>query len=330
MPVPRRALLSVSDKTGLPEFGAGLVRLGFELVSTGGTARALRDGRAAGHGRGRGHRLPGDARRARQDAPPAGPRRDPGRPAAGRPIASSWPPRRSTRSIWSSSTSIRSPRRPRSPGISFDDLVEEIDIGGPSMVRAAAKNHASVAIVTSPARYAAVLAELEANGRVGEGLRSALAVEAFRHTGAYDARIAAELPGRMAAAGVQLPDEPGLPGLGRPVPADARRRPGEGRDAALRREPAPAGRSLPPPRDERSGPGRSPWAARSCRARPSATTTSWTRRAPTPSPASCVARPASSSSTPTRAARPNGRRSPKRGRTPWPAIPSPPTAASWR
>jgi phosphoribosylaminoimidazolecarboxamide formyltransferase/IMP cyclohydrolase len=104
------------------------------------------------------------------------------------------------------------------PGISFDALVEEIDIGGPSMVRAAAKNHASVAIVTSPDRYGAVLAELETTGRVGEGLRSALAVEAFRHTGAYDARIAAELPGRMAAAGVQLPDEPGMPGSTDPYP----------------------------------------------------------------------------------------------------------------
>jgi phosphoribosylaminoimidazolecarboxamide formyltransferase/IMP cyclohydrolase len=104
------------------------------------------------------------------------------------------------------------------PGISFDDLVEEIDIGGPSMVRAAAKNHASVAVVTSPARYESVLNALERDGRVGEGLRSALAVEAFRHTGAYDARIAAELPGRMAAAGVALPDEPGLPGAADPYP----------------------------------------------------------------------------------------------------------------
>jgi phosphoribosylaminoimidazolecarboxamide formyltransferase/IMP cyclohydrolase len=75
-----------------------------------------------------------------------------------------------------------------------------------------------VAIVTSPARYEAVLAELERDGRVGEGLRSALAVEAFRHTGAYDARIAAELPGRMVAAGVALPDEPGLPGSADPYP----------------------------------------------------------------------------------------------------------------
>ena len=104
------------------------------------------------------------------------------------------------------------------PGISFDDLVEEIDIGGPSMVRAAAKNHASVAVVTSPARYESVLSALERDGRVGEGLRSALAIEAFRHTGAYDARIAAELPARMAEEGCGLPDEPGLPGATDPYP----------------------------------------------------------------------------------------------------------------
>ena len=105
------------------------------------------------------------------------------------------------------------------PGIGFDELVEEIDIGGPSMVRAAAKNHASVAIVTSPDRYDAVLAELRSHGRIGDGLRSALAVDAFRHTAAYDARIAEVLPGRMAAAGVALPDEPGLPGATDPYPA---------------------------------------------------------------------------------------------------------------
>jgi len=105
------------------------------------------------------------------------------------------------------------------PGISLDELVEEIDIGGPTLVRAAAKNHASVAIVTSPDRYAAILGSLEAQGMVPPGLRAALAIEAFRHTAAYDARIALELPGRMAAAGVPLPDEPGLPGAADPYPA---------------------------------------------------------------------------------------------------------------
>jgi len=105
------------------------------------------------------------------------------------------------------------------PGITFDDLVEEIDIGGPSMVRAAAKNHASVAIVTSPTRYPAILAAVAGGGTIAAGLRAALAVEAFRHTAAYDARIAAELPRRMAAGGIDLPDEPGLPSASDPFPA---------------------------------------------------------------------------------------------------------------
>jgi phosphoribosylaminoimidazolecarboxamide formyltransferase/IMP cyclohydrolase len=217
MPVPKRALLSVYDKTGLAEFSAGLVRLGFELVSTGGTARALRgaglpvtdlaavtgfpemlDGRVKTlHPRIHGGIL-ADRRLASHREQLAA--------AAIEPfdlVVSNLYPFAAAA---------------EKPGISFDALVEEIDIGGPSMVRAAAKNHASVAIVTSPARYAAVLAALETGGRVGEGLRSALAVEAFRHTGAYDARIAAELPGRMAAAGVDLPDEPGLPGSVDPYP----------------------------------------------------------------------------------------------------------------
>jgi phosphoribosylaminoimidazolecarboxamide formyltransferase/IMP cyclohydrolase len=106
----------------------------------------------------------------------------------------------------------------RKPGLTFDELVEEIDIGGPSIVRAAAKNHASVAIVTSPGRYPAIVQALDAHGEVPLGLRSALAVEAYRHTAAYDARIAAELPARMAAAGIDLPPDPGLPGADDPYP----------------------------------------------------------------------------------------------------------------
>src|SRR5207249_504575 len=83
------------------------------------------------------------------------------------------------------------------PGITLDELVEEIDIGGPSLVRAAAKNHASVTIVTSPTRYPAILEAFREGGSVPLGLRAALAVEAYRHTAAYDARIAEELPCAM-------------------------------------------------------------------------------------------------------------------------------------
>ena len=217
MPVPKRALLSVSDKSGLAEFGAGLVRLGFELVSTGGTAKALR---AAG--------LPVTDVAAVTGFPEMldgrvktlHPRVHAGLLADRR--LSSHREQLAAASILPFDLVVVNlypfAAAAEKPGLSFDALVEEIDIGGPSMVRAAAKNHASVAIVTSPARYDAVLEEMEANGRVGEGLRSALAVEAFRHTGAYDARIAAELPGRMAAAGVELPDEAGLPGCADPYP----------------------------------------------------------------------------------------------------------------
>ncbi len=217
VPVPRRALLSVSDKTGLADLGRGLLARGFELVSTGGTARALRDaglpvtdvaavtgfpemldGRVKTlHPRVHAGLL-ADRRRAdhREALLAAG-------------IA---PFELVVVNLYPFAEAARK------PGLSFDDLVEEIDIGGPSMVRAAAKNHASVATVTSPARYDAVLAALDEHGEVPLGLRSALAVDAFRHTAAYDARIAAELPVRMADAGVALPDEPGLPGAADPYP----------------------------------------------------------------------------------------------------------------
>ena len=217
MPVPRRALLSVYDKTGLAELGRGLVARGWELVSTGGTARALReaglpvtdvaavtgfpemlDGRVKTlHPRVHGGLLADRRRADHREALLAA-----GIAPFDLVVVNLYPFAEAA----------------RRPGLSFDDLVEEIDIGGPSMVRAAAKNHASVAIVTSPARYEAVLAALDERGSIPLGLRSALAVEAFRHTAAYDARIAAELPGRMVAAGVELPAEPGLPGADDPYP----------------------------------------------------------------------------------------------------------------
>ncbi|HKG56507.1 MAG TPA: bifunctional phosphoribosylaminoimidazolecarboxamide formyltransferase/IMP cyclohydrolase, partial [Candidatus Limnocylindrales bacterium] len=217
VPRPRRALLSVSDKSGLAAFAAGLVRHGFELVSTGGTARTLRDaglpvtdvsavtgfpemldGRVKTlHPRVHGGLL-ADTRSA-----------DHRRQLIAAGIA---PFELVVVNLYPFAAAVER------PGIAFEELVEEIDIGGPAMVRAAAKNHANAAIVTSPARYDAVLAAIAGEGRVPLGLRSALAVEAFRHTAAYDARIAAELPCRMDAAGVELPDEPGLPRSSDPYP----------------------------------------------------------------------------------------------------------------
>jgi phosphoribosylaminoimidazolecarboxamide formyltransferase / IMP cyclohydrolase len=217
LPVPRRALLSVSDKTGLAELGRGLVDRDFELVSTGGTARALReaglpvtdvravtgfpeilDGRVktlhpAIHGGVLADRRLEGHRAAILDA---------GIAPFELVVVNLYP---------FAAAAERA-------GIALDELVEEIDIGGPTLVRAAAKNHASVAIVTSPARYGAVLRALDEPGGVPLGLRSALAIEAFRHTAAYDARIAAELPCRMDQAGVELPGDPGMPRSDDPFP----------------------------------------------------------------------------------------------------------------
>jgi phosphoribosylaminoimidazolecarboxamide formyltransferase/IMP cyclohydrolase len=217
VPVPRRALLSVSDKTGLVELGRGLAAEGFELVSTGGTARTLREAGLpvtdVAAVTGAPEMLDGRVKtlHPRIHAGILADRRlaDHRRQLVAAAIA---PFELVVVNLYPFAAAAER------PGIGLDELVEEIDIGGPSMVRAAAKNHASVAIVTSPERYPWVLAAVAGGRPVPAGLRSALAIEAFRHTAAYDARIAAELPPRMAAAGVDLPDEPGLPGAPDPFP----------------------------------------------------------------------------------------------------------------
>ena len=217
LPVPRRALVSVSDKTGLVWFAKGLVGAGFEIVSTGGTARALRE---AGLPVTDVAAVPGAPEMLDGRVKTLHPRVHAGILADRRladhrrqlVAAGIAPFELVVVNLYPFAAAADR------PGITFDELVEEIDIGGPSMVRAAAKNHATVAIVTSPARYDAILDAIREHGGVPPGLRSALAVEAFRQTAAYDARIAAELPERMAAAGVDLPDEPGLPGATDPFP----------------------------------------------------------------------------------------------------------------
>jgi phosphoribosylaminoimidazolecarboxamide formyltransferase/IMP cyclohydrolase len=187
-----RALLSVSDKTGLVEFAQALVSRGFELVSTGGTARTLEqaglpvvpvsevtgfpemmDGRVKTlHPNVHGGIL---ARRDNADDVAAASRH--GIVLVDLVAVNLYP----------FAAAAANPATP------FDALMEEIDIGGPSLVRAAAKNFQHVLVVVSPSDYAAVLAQLDAQGGPDQEFRLTLARRAFAHTADYDAAIAAAL-----------------------------------------------------------------------------------------------------------------------------------------
>ena len=156
----RRALISVSDKTGLTELARALAARGVEMLSTGGTARLLR---AAG--------LP-----VREVADYTGfpemmdgrvktlhPKIHGGLLGAAASTMRPWPSTRSRPSICSSSISIRLPDRRARPRCSYEEGIENIDIGGPAMVRAAAKNHEFVTVVVDPLDYPRLLAELTAH-----------------------------------------------------------------------------------------------------------------------------------------------------------------------
>src|SRR5207244_9165988 len=94
------------------------------------------------------------------------------------------------------------------PGVTLAEAIEQIDVGGPTMIRAAAKNHASVAVVTDPSQYAGVLDELKATGgSLVDATRARLAQEAFRRTAQYAAAIAAWLRSAQAAQAPKAPEE---------------------------------------------------------------------------------------------------------------------------
>jgi phosphoribosylaminoimidazolecarboxamide formyltransferase/IMP cyclohydrolase len=197
----RRALVSVHDKTGVAEFARGLAALGIEIVSTGGTARLLReaglavrdvaeitgfpemmDGRVKTlHPRIHGGIL------ARRDAPSHLAALDEHEiPPIDLVVVALYP---------FEATVAR-------PGVTLPEAIEQIDVGGPTMIRAAAKNHASVGVITDPAQYAGVLAELRVSGGLlGDATRAGLAREAFRRTAEYDAAIASFLGGGTSLGG---------------------------------------------------------------------------------------------------------------------------------
>ncbi|MEY4222874.1 MAG: Bifunctional purine biosynthesis protein PurH : Phosphoribosylaminoimidazolecarboxamide, partial [Chloroflexota bacterium] len=178
-----RALLSVSDKTGLAEFGAGLAALGWELLASGGSAAALR---AAG------------LRVTEVSDYTGSPEVLGGRVKTLHPAVHAGILARATAADaaelaalgWSQIDLVAVNLYPfedaiRQPATTHADAIENIDIGGVALLRAAAKNHARVTVVCSPQDYAPVLAALQAGGSPSAALRRQLAARAFARTQQY-------------------------------------------------------------------------------------------------------------------------------------------------
>jgi phosphoribosylaminoimidazolecarboxamide formyltransferase/IMP cyclohydrolase len=190
----RRALISVSDKTGIVEFAQGLAARGVVLLSTGGTYRLLRDNNIAvtevsehtqfpemmdGRVKTLHPKIHGGilGRRGQDDAV----MQEHGIAPIDLVVVNLYPFAQTV----------------AKPDCSLDDAIENIDIGGPTMVRAAAKNHAHVGIVVNSGDYARVLVSLDADKGLTHALRFDLAVKAFEHTAQYDGMIANYLGARV-------------------------------------------------------------------------------------------------------------------------------------
>jgi phosphoribosylaminoimidazolecarboxamide formyltransferase/IMP cyclohydrolase len=210
----KRALISVSDKTGVESFAAGLAALGVEIVSTGGTHKALRD---AG--------VPVTYISDTTDFPEILDGRVKtlhpaihGGILARRDIPEHMEALRRLRisPIDLVAVNLYPFEEVARRGGSRDELIENIDIGGPSMVRSAAKNHRDVVVIVDPADYDGVLERLRTSGDCPREEREALALKAFRHTAEYDANIYRTLSGpsrtepRDEGAGAPLPQKVSL------------------------------------------------------------------------------------------------------------------------
>ena len=211
----RRAILSVSDKSGLIPFGQALAARGFELVSTGGTAKALADAGLAvvnvsdvtgfpemmdGRVKTLHPKIHGGILARRSHPEDLALAKQHGIGLVDLVVVNLYP-------------FVETAAK---PGIKFDDLIEQIDIGGPSLVRAASKNFRDVLIVVSPNDYDSVIAELDREGGPTPAFRFELARRAFEHTGAYDTAIASTLA-RVEVDGDRF--EPSIPDPRSPIPA---------------------------------------------------------------------------------------------------------------
>jgi phosphoribosylaminoimidazolecarboxamide formyltransferase/IMP cyclohydrolase len=212
--VPRihRAILSVTDKTGLVDFARKLADLKVELVSTGGTAKLLRDSGIPvkdiseltgfpemmdGRVKTLHPRVHGGILHVRKNPAHVASAKEHGIEPIDMVVVNLYEFEK---------TAAR-------PGVSLDELIENIDIGGPSMIRSAAKNFRDVAIVTSPADYAAIAGEMTASGgELSLETRWQLAKKAFATTAAYDSAISSTLAGiTLDGQKVQKPQEQAFP-----------------------------------------------------------------------------------------------------------------------
>jgi phosphoribosylaminoimidazolecarboxamide formyltransferase / IMP cyclohydrolase len=200
----RRAILSVTDKTGIADFARALEKAGVELVSTGGTAKLLRDSgihvkdiseltgfpeMLDGRVKTLHPKVHGGILHIRDNANHRQAVRDHDIPAIDMVVVNLY--------AFEKTAAM--------PGVNFAELIENIDIGGPSMLRSAAKNFEDVAVVTSPVDYAGIVEELKNAGGLSLATKWKLAKKAFATTAAYDGAIASSLesigaPGELPAA----------------------------------------------------------------------------------------------------------------------------------
>lgn len=189
------ALVSVSDKTGLVGFCRGVVRLGFEVLSTGGTQKILED---AGIAVTPVSRYTGFPEILGGRVKTLHPKIYGGILAVrGREEHMEELGRHGIKPIDMVVVNLYPFEETVSkPGVRLEEALEQIDIGGPSLLRAAAKNFRDVVVVCNPRRYGKVLMELEEEGDVSVETRLLLAQEVFEHTSAYDRAIASYLKRR--------------------------------------------------------------------------------------------------------------------------------------
>jgi phosphoribosylaminoimidazolecarboxamide formyltransferase/IMP cyclohydrolase len=200
----QRALLSVSDKNGLVPFAQALASAGVELISTGGTARALRDAGLAvkdisehtgfpemldGRVKTLHPKVHGGLLFIRGDAKHEAAVREYEIQPIDLVVVNLYPFEQTV----------------AKPGVSLHEAIENIDIGGPSMLRSAAKNHESVTVVVDPSDYAEIAGQIQANGNTSLELRRKLAAKVFARTAAYDTAIAGHLSSEFGVRSLELP-----------------------------------------------------------------------------------------------------------------------------